>query len=115
MRPAILGALAEAGVTLWWDGTTLRYRAPLGVMNDAIYEAMRAARAELIVAAEARGGVLLPDDRATWPTSLRRDFVALAAKLACERRIPPSEVERRARSQAADLWLRRQIGTVEDP
>ena len=115
MRPAILGRLAEAGVTLWWDGAVLHYRAPLGVMNEAIYEAMREARAELIVAAEARGGVLLPDDRASWPTSLRRDFEALAAKLACERRIPPSEVERRARAQAADLWLRRQIGTVEDP
>ena len=113
MRPAILGALAEVGVTLWWDGAVLRYRAPLGVMNDALYDAMRAARAELIVAAEARGGVLLPDDRASWPTSLRRDFEALAAKLAGERRIPPSEVERRARAQAADLWLRRQMAAGE--
>ena len=115
MRPAILGALAEAGVTLWWDGAALRYRAPLGVMNEALYDAMRKARPELIVAAEARGGVLLPDDRANWPTSLRRDFEALAAKLACERRIPPSEVERRARAQAADLWLRRQLVAADEP
>ena len=25
MRPAILGALAEAGVTLWWDGAIVRH------------------------------------------------------------------------------------------
>ncbi len=115
MRSAILGALDEAGVTLWWDGQVLRYRAPLGVMTEVLYEGMREARAELIVAAEARGGVLLPANRASWPSSLRREFEAQAAKLAGEGRISPREVERRARARAVELWLRRQIGAPEDP
>lgn len=115
MRSAILARLDEAGVTLWWDGAVLRYRAPLGVLNEALREALREARAELVVAAEARGGVLLPSDRARWPTALRREFEAQRARLEGEGRLPPAERERRARGRAAAVWLRRQRGADEEP
>lgn len=109
MTPALFEVLDEAGLTLWWDGHVLHYRAPLGAMTPALREVLRAARAELIVAAEARGGVLLPSDRRAWPAALRREFEAQLATLEQESRLPRAELERRAKARAGAAWLRARV------
>lgn len=110
MRSALLQALDEAGVTLWKDGEVLRYRAPCGAITPELREAMFEARAELIVAVEARGGLLLPEARVHWPNDLRREFEAQAEKLAGQGKLSQADVERRARANAGVVWLRHRTG-----
>ncbi len=113
MRSALLAALDEAGVTLWREGEALCYRAPCGAITPELREAMREARAELVVAVEARGGVWLPEARSHWPAQLRREFEAQAEKLSMDARLSPAEVERRARACACQVWWRRRVGEEE--
>ena len=109
MSAALLHRLNEAGVMLWWDGQALRYRAPRGVLTPELREDMREERGALIVAAQARGGVLLPEDQRSWPASLREEHRALVHELSATTRISRREAERRAAVKAAMAWLRGQV------
>ena len=113
MSAELLRALDQAGVMLWWDGQALRYRAPCEALTPELREAMREHRGALIVAAQARGGVLVPEHQGAWPRALREAFRARLEELASDGRIGEAEAARRAARGAAVAWLREQVGVGE--
>lgn len=110
MSATLLQLLDEAGVTLWWDGEALRYRAPCEALTPSLRQAMREGRGALIVAVQARGGVLLPRDRGCWPEALANAYERCLQEIVSGGRISGPEAERRAASRAAIDWLRAQVG-----
>ena len=63
--PEVLLELVEAGVVLWVDGDRLRFRAPAGVLTDALRERVGRCRGALVALVKA--GAVLPAARAAWP------------------------------------------------
>lgn len=87
-------ALVEAGAVLWADGERLRYRAPVGAIDDGLRARAAAVRGTLI--ALVRAGATLPVDRAAWPMAARDAFGEHAGILEFELGRTRDDAEREA-------------------
>ncbi len=92
--PDTLLALIEVGASLWADGRRLRYRAPVGAIDDGLRARAAAARGALL--ALVRAGATLPVDRAAWPSAAREAFEERAGFLEFDAGHPRVAAEREA-------------------
>jgi hypothetical protein len=95
MSPAaVLLALVEAEVVLWIEGSTLRYRAPVGRLDAKLRSQAVAARPALLVLVQS--GAVLPRSRDAWALGERERFAERAGFLEFEDGLPRQAAEREA-------------------
>lgn len=104
----MLLALVDAGVLLWVEDGRLRYRAPVGALDDPLRTAAANHRAGLIALVER--GAVLPRSRLQWDEEALHEFEERAAILTFDAGmgVKAAEVaaERLMRRAAARRWSR---------
>ncbi len=97
----LLLELVSREACLWVEGDRLRYRAPVGALDDALRHAAAGLRTPL--RALVKAGAVLPADRSAWDDVAVADFEERAGMLAFEGRLDTAAAEREAERQVR-LW-----------
>ena len=90
----VLLALVFAGAVLWVEDGRLRFRAPVGALDDTLKEAAAKSRGGLI--ALVRSGAVLPADRTAWSEETTHELEERAGILTFEADLAPADAEREA-------------------
>ena len=95
MTPAdVLLALVNADVVLWVEGDRLRFRAPVGALDEALKG--RATRSRGALIALVQSGAVLPATRDRWNPDAVDEFEERAGILTFDAGMAPSDAEREA-------------------
>ena len=93
----LLVELVSREICLWGEGDRLRYRAPVGALDDPLRHAAAARRGPL--RALVKAGAVLPADRSAWDEEAVAEFEERAGMLAFDGQLDGAAAEREAERQ----------------
>lgn len=116
MSPAdTLLAVVNAGVVLWLDGDTLRFRAPAGTLNGDLRSRIASARGAIV--ALVRAGACLPASLAAWSADDRAELDERAGIMEFDgglvREVAEREAERLVRLEHTRAFVARTALVVQ--
>jgi hypothetical protein len=108
-------AVVNAGVVLWLDGDTLRFRAPAGTLNGDLRSRITSARGAIV--ALVRAGACLPASVAAWSADERAELDERAGIMEFDgglvRKVAEREAERLVRLEHTRAFVDRTALVVQ--